>query len=62
MTPVSGFYSSEHDLGYVEWKLISSDGYAWLDGGAFWTVPVLLFEKKELIPALQPLLIGQLND
>jgi len=26
-------------------------------GGPFWTVPELLFEKKELIPALQQLLV-----
>jgi len=27
-------------------------------GGPFWTVPELLFEKKELVPALQELLIS----
>ena len=29
------------------------------DGGAFWTVPELLFESKKLIPALQQLLTGE---
>jgi len=28
-------------------------------GGAFWTVPELLFESKKLIPSLQQLLIGE---
>jgi hypothetical protein len=28
------------------------------DGGAFWTVPELLFESKRLIPALEQLLIA----
>jgi len=31
------------------------------NSGAFWTVPELIFESKELIPSLQQLLAGGLN-
>jgi hypothetical protein len=32
-----------------------------VDGGPFGTVPELLFEKKQLIPALQQLIIAKLQ-
>jgi len=45
------------NVGIEWWLLIVSQ----IGGGPFWTVPELFFEKKQLIPALQQLLIAYSN-
>ena len=43
---------------YKNLKLKESNDVTIMNGGPYLTVPEFLFEKKELIPALQQLLIS----
>ena len=50
----TGIYPVEKVVFYADWIEASLR----ISGGPFWAVPELLFESKNLIPALQQLLIA----